>query len=538
MSATFKLRKNAVLVMRPRSIAARDSGFTVPNMCLPIPDLNSITNKIEAVIKRLDSPDVMDRKTMRRFRSFVRRFIRKYIPVFAQNTVFDFYVWLAQTAYPEWRKKELIEAFNRMLQYGGAANELSILKHIKSFTKWEEYEQFKYARTINARCDAAKVTFGPYIHALETVMYSLTYGFSHSPFVKHIPVADRPRYIQDFLQLFGNSFYATDYKNYEGRQKRLLVLSCEMELYKHAFRNFPEIVRKLQGTIAAEKQKLHFGDLVSVIDCARMSGEMSTSLGNGFLNMMAILFLCSERHIPVSGLVVEGDDGLVSSPDFPVKEDFLKLNLDITIEKHDKISTAKFCQLVYTEDYDVIVDPLKVLVRLGWIKSPRMHGDAHTIQALLKAKAYSYLYLAPNCPIVRELCLKVLELTSKVKPIFEYDYYHNLTITQKQKELAYEGKLDVKLNEQLSHPIPQAARELAYEVFDVNPVFGETVEKYIRSKTALDSLSEPWLCNECYRKYPDGYTYAQYYSLSVPAGVTNPSIVEASRTELAMESPF
>jgi len=45
------------------------------------------------------------------------------------------------------------------------------------------------------------------------------------------------------------------------------------------------------------------------VEATRMSGEMNTSLGNGFSNLMFMLYACHVQGIAAEG-IVEGDDGV------------------------------------------------------------------------------------------------------------------------------------------------------------------------------------------------------------------------------------
>jgi hypothetical protein len=115
-----------------------------------------------------------------------------------------------------------------------------------------------------------------------------------------------------------------------------------------------------------------------------MSGEMNTSLGNGFFNMMVTLFLASRRQSEgphpvtmekfidnyfhhVKG-VFEGDDGLTTfSPDCQLKtEHYTDLGLLIKLEDHKELGTASFCGNLFDEiDLVQITDPLRVVATIG-----------------------------------------------------------------------------------------------------------------------------------------------------------------------------
>jgi hypothetical protein len=157
-----------------------------------------------------------------------------------------------------------------------------------------------------------------------------------------------------------------------------------------------------------------------------MSGEMNTSLGNGFSNLMFILFGFQEYKLQHTMPVVEGDDGLFGVVgEIPAKH-FLDLGLTIKIERHESICTASFCGLVFDPREKIIVtEPLKVLARFGWTESRYNFAPEKVLYGLMKSKALSICWQYPGCPILYKYGLKLLELLDGVelyKP--RMDSYH------------------------------------------------------------------------------------------------------------------
>jgi hypothetical protein len=147
-----------------------------------------------------------------------------------------------------------------------------------------------------------------------------------------------------------------------------------------------------------------------------MSGEMCTSLGNGFSNLMFMLFMCEQKGCTNVSGVVEGDDGLFKmTGDYPGEEDFKKLGLVIKLELHDRLESASFCGLVFDKlDRRNITDPLEVLANLGWTSERYTGASKRTHKALLRSKALSLLYQYPGCPIISVLAKRLLYLTDDV----------------------------------------------------------------------------------------------------------------------------
>ena len=95
-----------------------------------------------------------------------------------------------------------------------------------------------------------------------------------------------------------------------------------------------------------------------IIEARRMSGEMNTSLGNGFSNLMFMAFVCEKLGLNCNG-VVEGDDGLFAfNGNTPSASDFTKYGFNIKLDVHSEISTASFCGNVFDpEDRQIMTCP-------------------------------------------------------------------------------------------------------------------------------------------------------------------------------------
>jgi len=153
-----------------------------------------------------------------------------------------------------------------------------------------------------------------------------------------------------------------------------------------------------------------------------MSGDMCTSLGNGFTNMMLALFIAKEKHGHLEG-VVEGDDGLFSSSVELTKEDYAELGFSIKIESISDPCRASFCGMIFADSGEIIRDPVRFLSTFGWTTSFITAGSC-IMDQLLRAKALSAVYETPQCPIVGALARFALSRTRGVVPRFIHDGYH------------------------------------------------------------------------------------------------------------------
>jgi hypothetical protein len=154
---------------------------------------------------------------------------------------------------------------------------------------------------------------------------------------------------------------------------------------------------------------------VSVL-ASRMSGEMNTSLGNGFSNYMLMLNQCRRLGLDCVG-VVEGDDGLFVFPKDckPTTEDFERSGCIIKLDVFEKISHASFCGLLFDEDdRQIVADVRKIMASLSWSSKQYVGAKKSKHLALLRCKAMSMLVQYPSCPIVAAMSRAIIRLTAHV----------------------------------------------------------------------------------------------------------------------------
>lgn len=374
---------------------ASSIGGHVVGLLQPHPDSADPYSFAEGVNKRVASElHPICPKLLRRFRRFVRNWLkRNMVPLGAEVDV-SVEAWLDKTNYPKWRKEQLLQEWHRMQDEG--------LKDwdffVTLFMKDEFYDGFKYPRNINARKDAAKVFFGPIFKLIEEELFKLPW------FVKKIPVDQRPQYIMERIARPGVLYYATDYSAFEAHFVEELMEACEFELYSYMTSKLPGgglfmywVTRVLAGWNRCVSK---FFTLK--IRATRMSGEMCTSLGNGFANLMFMLFMCSEAGVRDLIGVVEGDDGLFSGTGrFPTPADFERLGLNLKMSSFDDIGKASFCGMVFDPSERVAVtNPLKYLATCAWATGKYVHSRQSKKLELLRCKALSLAHAFPGCPIL------------------------------------------------------------------------------------------------------------------------------------------
>jgi hypothetical protein len=325
----------------------------------------------------------------------------------------DFEEWLSSTSYNDARKNELRFA-NEQLRGGLPTRKLA--SHIDTFVKTEFYPTLKHARMINSRHDAFKVWSGPRFKAIEEVIYDLPW------FIKHVPVPMRPFKIMD-LRKSGCHYYATDFTAFESHFIPKLMNICECELYRWCLANERDAGFLCSILMGPNRMRTRT-HVFATCRGRRMSGDMCTSLGNGFTNLMLAMFLVSEKHGSMQGYV-EGDDGIFASTVPLTSSDYEKMGFTIKIEEVADPCSASFCGLIFADGGQIVRDPYKFLQGFGWTSS-FINAGSRIMDELLRAKALSCVYETPQCPIVGALARAALKRTEHVHPRFVQDGYHDV----------------------------------------------------------------------------------------------------------------
>lgn len=361
----------------------------------------------QRLMRNIPDPDP---QILLEFRQFVRAYVREHIPIV---TAYGFEEWLNTTTYTDERKADLRATFNELR--GGRPNRKQCRK-IASFIKSEFYQMYKHGRIINSRKDVFKVFAGPRFKAIEDAVYQLP------EFIKHVPVPDRPALIAGMKQA-GMKYFASDYTAFESHFTRQLMDACEFELYSHCLQNDNngKFIMEVIGGLNIMSTRT---GVTAMVTARRMSGEMCTSLGNGFTNLMLTKFVAHRKGGSVNGFV-EGDDGLFSSTVELTAADYEKLGFTIKIEEVTDPTEASFCGMVFSSSGEIIREPRRFMQGFGWTQSFINAGD-RIMDELLRAKALSTAYETPQCPIVGAFARYALRKTSHVHPRFVDDGYHNV----------------------------------------------------------------------------------------------------------------
>jgi hypothetical protein len=297
------------------------------------------------------------------------------------------------------------------------------------------------------------------------------------------------------LYRLGAKYFWGDFTSFESHFTPEIMEAIEFVMYEYMVQHLPggaEFMRLCHEVLAGTNHCILKYFTIDV-NGRRMSGEMNTSLGNGFTNLMLILFLFSEIGEVVNP-VVEGDDSNTSFMErCPTAEDFAKLGFTIKCGVSDNFEEMSFCGMIFDPDDLVnITDPLKVLSTFGWARSAYTRYSTNKLRALLRCKSLSYLHQYSGAPIIQELALYGLRMTSGVDVRSFLKRDRSLGVWERTMYL--DAVAFFKANPKLPlRKVPFNTRHLCERMFGTSPEQQVQVELYLSSLTALQPLGGPIL---------------------------------------------
>jgi hypothetical protein len=371
-------------------------------------------NLVTGILHRMGRSPFKNMFPRRKLRRFVLKWCRKNLTPLSADLDLTLDTWLEKAPYARARKDELRRTFQKFEQTLGV--DLLHCK-VKSFVKDEGYIAAKAARMINSREDYFKCFSGPVIQVIADVV------FSNPHFIKKVPINDRPRIISEKLYAVGRKYYCTDFTSMEAHFTEENMCDIEIVMYRYmcSQNGWASWIMEIIIKVLIGKQEIRFRLVIVCLNATRMSGEMNTSLGNGFANLMIFLFTCKNCKCYVIWIFVEGDDGISAlqvkrGGHIPTPEDFKNLGWDIKLETHDDLNTASFCGMVFDPtELVVVTDPRKVLASFGWCPK-RYVGSSRAVKLqLLRAKGFSMAHQYNGCPMIAALGRRLVHITEGVK---------------------------------------------------------------------------------------------------------------------------
>lgn len=412
---------------------------------------------------------------------FVRKWLQKHLtPLRAceHEEAKMLELWLEQNkSYNLKRKEEVRRAYERITETG-----VTVLTkrdyECKSFLKREVYETYKYPRLINSRSDEFKARVAPYIHLIEKQVYSLKW------FVKGLRIDTLPEKLVKLTKY--PHILETDYSSFEAGFCSEYCDVVECELWRYMLKYNPNVLSDIMrcyfvsGTTPAT-QKLNGRNYTAFVTGTRMSGDMWTSLANGFSNLMNSLFIAKQLNLEVEGFV-EGDDGIFGMySDSFTERHFNELGFNIKMNYGQDLSHTCFCgNLFDPEECKLIISPEQI-VRLDWsIDSKYLHASRKKRMQLLLAKAQSLYVMGKNTPIAGPLAFKIINHLRNV-----------VTANYEDPNRWYSHELeDLWTKTILQSPsISQRSRVLYAENFHITVDEQLSIEKLIKESVGLPKLN-------------------------------------------------
>jgi hypothetical protein len=457
-------------------------GVNVSGIAQPHPDMNHGSTMEAGVRKRfLHKPPLINVPMMDKIKDFTINFCKNELKPLDPNVDTSVEYWLKTCNYPKWRKDELAELWKLR---SGQLNKKDF--RVKSFIKDETYPEYKHARGINSRSDMFKCAVGPIFHLIEKEVFKLPY------FIKKIPVSERPEFIRRQLERIGARYGAADYTAFEAHFSRLVMESIEFILYDFMTSLLPEHTSfmKLIRKVLAGTNVCIFKYLTVICEATRMSGEMCTSLGNGFANLILLKFIFHEMQREVA-LVVEGDDSAFRIDGIPpTVEDFKNLGFTIKLELYENLNEVSFCGLVFDTKYNVVVTDVRdALSTFGWASSSYCSVKENRLLQLLRCKSLSYAHQYPGCPILGALAQYGLRCTRSINVKYFIENERSLSLWDREQlrsALSSLGNGKVPYR----NP-PYETRILVSNLYGITPCQQIACEEYLFGLTKLQELSGP-----------------------------------------------
>jgi hypothetical protein len=437
---------------------------------------------VHGIKKRvLVDPPKFKPETLKKFGEFVDKWLKENLTPLPSDvdTSFEHYI-ATRTTYPEWRKKELID-----LREDVNAWEKRYTR-CNSFMKDEQYPEYKAARAINSRVDPAKILLGPLMAQLEKVLYELPY------FIKHTPVQDRPRLIREALYSAAALYFQTDFTSFESSFVRPVMEACEFKLYRYMTQHVPggeEWVKRVEEC-GGGLNRCRFRHCDVLVEATRMSGDNWTSVGNGFTNLMLLLFVIHESGYDekVIRCFIEGDDGLGRLPGKLKEEIFEELGFKVKLLYHDSLELAGFCGMYFDIlSLTCVGDPVKTIIKTGWTTGQYAMAGHNKLKGLLRAKAYSLAYQYAGSPVIMAFTRYLLRMTRSFDASI---MLKSRALSEYERELLKEALL-CPAREIAERAIADSARQTCERVFGVPATLQLKWEEYFDNLHELRPLQVP-----------------------------------------------
>lgn len=456
----------------------------------------------------------------------VKRFVHNHIG--PQSPTHYVVGYLDHTHYTLKQKEGFLDVASRLLWSVYLYIAVRPKKRVKLFLKDETYPEFKFARGINTRHDESKIFMACFVKVMEEKFYQFT------PFVKHVPVKERPAHGVRVLSrlhmspedpgafttlgdgdLGGLRFYVTDHTAFESAMSPEIMHAFEMAAVEAMFPSYPQAVAMLDRILRGKQTIVNYFASCTRMG-GRMSGDLTTSIGNGITNLFSIEWILTSRHIPHS-VMVEGDDGLIAVPRQYALDARWWTELGFTVKldevKHPKLSG--FCGMYYSDLPDgtsvLFREPAKIVASTGWLSA---NYDRQTALSLMRGRALSLAVELAGEPVITAYTRYLVRKFGVGVARWDNTWWNRHHLESLQITCEVIGKwLSARITTQfqtLYKPISPMARETFHKIFDIDPLQQIELEQHFDELGPDDNIVGAWL-EPLMQRRPDFWTFVQVW---------------------------
>lgn len=412
--------------------------------------LTNPTHYLLGLFKRILPDYPVDENTYSEFEDHYKEQVHKLHPIehipFLSHEELD-KRWLVQGC--KYTEKQIKHFHDILDQYANDDYRKDMYAN-QSFIKRELYEEEKFARLINSRSDCFKVLTAPYTKTIEEEVYVNTFP---NNFIKH----HEPEWITQRIKgIFEDAGIVceTDYSSFES-SFGIHMMRLEKYFFDYMLQQNPEVREIIDEAYSRPNRLISSMGITSEVSGTRMSGEMWTSLGNGFMNMCLVTFV-AKKNAAHADFIVEGDDCLVGF-DKEVSYDVVKkLGFKLKLELGTQINDLSFCGYKVRRDGKPIVDIERAFRGLCYSRRQEILDRKETrkfkFKEYIATLALSYYFRCQYTPFLNTLLYKIIKdckvdiehcrqyldwwsfnqamknvsLENVQKPVYDEEFYHYL----------------------------------------------------------------------------------------------------------------
>ncbi len=401
----------------PRPIAEQH-GPVIPGCCPYYTDVfHTPTLMSGAQHRQLCEMPVFQKRTFKhQVRAVVARLLSKLRPLTVDD-VPTWEEWLAaeksdgaSTA----EVKDLEEAHMTDSQYTGSLPPR--YTRGKCHGKNEPYQEPKCLRGICGRHLVFKARWGRFFSAFDKAIVQIEVN-GRRVFVK----GQTPeQMVRDLAELPGGyDILENDFSSFEASVSDAIMDIVECEAFRFFFKKV--LTKERLAELIADVKTSVFGykTFTGVVRGRRKSGDLWTSTGNGFTNLVVLLVAAHMSSTKIVAAKVEGDDSLVvgtlGASKARLNELFLGMGFNAKMTVATTVWDSVFCKKrCNPETLRVMRDPVEVLAKIGWSKSVHVGLSRPKQLQLVRAKALSLAHTTPGVPILQVAAFVMLRQTAGV----------------------------------------------------------------------------------------------------------------------------